>query len=292
MEFVYAKKLIQSAKGGESWFGASYNTNIYRGCNHGCIYCDSRSACYQIDHFDTIRAKQDAPVKIEEELKNKRKKGIISFGGMNDPYNIFEKELQYTRKAMISANKHQFGVFIITKSNLVVRDIDIFKQISEFNVCNVGITITTSDDRLGKRIERNCSSSSERFEAIRKLRDAGIFSGILMMPILPFINDTKENIEGIVKKAHEVGANYIYPSFGVTLRDRQRNHFYGKIGVKLSEQYNETFGDSYMCASPKVKELKSYFIELCEKYGIMYRMKDIVHASQKTIKTEQLVLDI
>ncbi len=292
MEFILANKLIQPVKGEHSWFGTSYNTNIYRGCNHGCIYCDSRSECYQIHDFDRVRAKEDAPQKIDNELKNKRKKGVISFGGMNDPYNSFEKELMYTRSAITSANKYGFGVFIITKSDLVTRDIDLFKQIQHHSVCNVGITITTSDKRLQERIERNCATTSERFNAIKTLRDHGIFSGVLMMPILPFINDTKENVKGIVEEAVKAGANYIYPSFGVTLRDRQRNHFYGKIGMKLTEKYMEEFGDSYMCVSPKVNELKRYFVELCEKYGIIYKMSDIVKESRKQIKTMQLGLDI
>ena len=249
MEFINAVKIVQSV-GANGWFGATYNMNIYRGCNQGCIYCDSRSSCYQIKDFDTVRAKKDAPLLVEKELKNKRKKGIISMGGMSDPYNYMEKDLEYTRDVLKSIYKHEFGVFCITKKNLILRDIDLYQKISENNQAIVSVTITTSDDRLQSRIERNGSSTSERFDVIKKFRERGIFTGILMMPILPFVNDTMENIEGIVRKAHEAGANFIYPSFGVTLRDNQRLYFFEKVGEKLTKQYIDEFGEKYMCVSP------------------------------------------
>ena len=278
--------------GGEGWFGATHNMNIYKGCNQGCIYCDSRSSCYQIKEFDRVKVKQDAPLKIESELKNKRTKCVISMGGMSDPYNHLEEELLYTRSALESILKYGFGVHCITKNTRILRDMDLFKKIGKNNIASIGITITTFDDRLQSRIERNVSSTSERFEAIRKLSDEGIFVGIMMMPLLPFINDTIENVESIVRKASQVGAKYIYPSFGVTLRENQRQHFFGKIGEKLSKQYIEEFGDSYICNSPKQKELKAHFKKLCDQYGILYKMSDIINESKKHIKTEQIALKL
>ena len=290
MEEVVAINLVHPVQSGQSWFGVTHNTNIYRGCNHGCIYCDSRSSCYGIDRFDTVRVKKDASIKIDHELSRKRKKGVLGFGGMNDPYNGFERTEMETRKSLESVNKYGFGAHIITKSDLVVRDIDLFQQIQTHSVMNIGITITTSDDRLQSRIERSVSSTSKRFEAIRTLIDAGLYAGVLMMPILPFINDTWENIKGIIEQAHKAGAKYIYPSFGVTLRDNQRQHFFQKIGPELTKQYVDTFGDSYMCVSPKVETLKQQFITLCEQYGILYKMKDIVEGAENHIKTTQLSL--
>lgn len=292
MEFINANKIVQSVSDGKGWFGANYNMNIYRGCNHGCIYCDSRSSCYQIHEFDKIKAKKDAPIKIEMELSTKRKKGLISLGGMNDPYNPFEKKLNYTRSGLISMNKYGFGAYVITKSTLVLRDIDLFKEIKQHSICNIAVTITTASDRLQARIERNVSSSSERFGALKQLSDNGIFCGILMMPILPFVNDTEENIKGIILKAKDANVDYIYPSFGVTLRDNQREHFFGKVGEKLTKQYIDTYGDAYICTSPKSKELKKYFIKLCEENGILYKMSDIIKASMKSIQTKQQTLDI
>jgi DNA repair photolyase len=235
MEFINAVKIVQSVS--EGWFGATYNMNIYKGCNQGCIYCDSRSSCYQIQNFDTIRAKQDAPLKVEKELSKKRKVGIITMGGMSDPYNYLEKKLEYTRSVLKSINKYQFGVSIITKSTLVLRDIDILKEINKNNAVSIGITITTSNDRLQSRIERNVPSTTERFQALKTLKEEGLYCGVLMMPILPFINDTVENIDGIVEMAHEANVDYIYPSFGVTLRDNQRLYFFEKIGETLTKQY-------------------------------------------------------
>lgn len=287
MEEIIVKNLVHSVKGGQSWFGVTHNTNIYRGCHHGCIYCDSRSSCYQITNFDIVRVKKDAHIKIDQELNSKRIRGVLGFGGMNDPYNTFEKEYQYTRKALHSVDKYQFGAHIITKSDLVTRDIDIFQSIQRHSIMNVGITITTADDRLQSRIERHVSSTSKRFEALRQLRNNGIYAGVLMMPILPFINDTIENIEQLVTMAYEANASYIYPSFGVTLRDNQRQYFLERIGPELSKQYIDTFGHQYMCVSPKERQLRARFEELCQQYQIRYKMKDIVAGSMEHITTQQ-----
>lgn len=292
MEFINAVRIIQPGNSDGGWFGATHNMNIYRGCNQGCIYCDSRSSCYQIMEFDKVKVKKDAPLLVEKELSNKRKKGILSMGGMSDPYNHLEKELKYTREILESINKHQFGVSVITKNALIKRDIDIYQKINLHSTVCIGVTITTADDRLSSRIERNISSPTERFDIIKTFNDQGIYSGVLMMPILPFINDTIENIEEIVIKAHEAGAKFIYPSFGVTLRDNQRLYFFNKIGEKLTDQYIKQFGDSYMCVSPNHKILKQRFKELCEKFDIKYRMKDIVIEMHKYKKTNQLSFDI
>lgn len=292
MQYINAVKLIHKMNGGEGWFGTTHNMNIYKGCNQGCIYCDSRSSCYQIKDFDQVKPKRDADIKIEEELRNKRIKGVISMGGMSDPYNHLEKELELTRSALHSIKKYGFGVSCITKNALLERDIDIYKEINKSMPVTIGITITTANDRLQARIERNISSTSERFTLIKKCVDEGLYAGILMMPILPFINDTIENIEGIIIKAKEAGAKFIYPSFGVTLRDNQRLHFFGKIGEKLTKQYIEAFGESYMCVSPNQKVLKEHFKKLCHKYGILYKMTDIITESKKYIKHEQISLEL
>jgi DNA repair photolyase len=289
MEFIRVKQLIHKVHESESWFGITHNCNIYRGCNHGCIYCDSRSSCYKINDFDTVKAKQDADIMIERELSGKRKKGVLGLGGMNDPYNPFEKTLKYTRSALKSCLKHGFGVVIITKSTLVLRDIDILREIQKQSNVLVLFTITTSDDRLQKRIERNCSTSTERFLAIKELRNNHIHAGIAMMPILPFINDTIENITGIIEKAKEHDAQFIYPSFGVTLRDNQRQYFLDKIGPVLRKQYIDTFQNDYVCPSIHSKELKKHFKETCEKNRIFHKMNDIIKLSSKH-KNEQIQL--
>jgi DNA repair photolyase len=187
-------------------------------------------------------------------------------------------------------NKYHFGAHIITKSTLVLRDIDILKSINQHSPVCVGITITTADDRLQARIERNVPSSTERFSAIKELSDNNIYTGILLMPILPFINDTIDNIRNIVVKAHESGAKFIFASFGVTLRDNQRQHFFKQIGPKLTKKYVDTYGDAYVCGSLNHNGLRREFESLCQKYDIVYKMKDIIKGISDSVKSEQISL--
>lgn len=290
MEFIDAMRIIQPVNNKYSWFDTSFNMNIYRGCNQGCIYCDSRSACYNIENFEQIKVKTNAPFKIKNELTSKRKKGIIGLGSMSDPYNHFENESLFTRKVLKHINAYKYGVFVITKNNLVIRDIDIFRKINVHSVVNIGITITTYDDILQKQIEPNSSTTLERFEALHKMVENSIFCGILLMPVLPYINDTVENIVSIVEKAHNIGVNYIYPSFGVTLRDRQRDYFYKRIDPLLTVKYKNDFGESYFCKSPNADVLFDVFTKLCDKYEILYKMDDIIKAQRSYVKEQQISL--
>lgn len=286
MDYVYAKSIVSTYKKDNMWFGFNYNMNIYRGCSHGCIYCDSRSSCYNIDNFDKVRAKENAISIIKNELKSKRKSGVIGTGAMSDPYNPLEKEYELTRKALEIVNYYKFGIGIMTKSSLITRDIDILKEINRHSDVIVNITITTFDDNLCKKIEPNVAVSSERFKAIKKLSDNGIFVGILLMPILPFINDNVENIVSIVKMAYECGTKFIYPAFGVTLRDRQRDYYFNKISEifddnYLIKEYIKNYGYEYNNESVKSKELYNIFKNECKKYNILYKMSDIISGYKK-----------
>jgi DNA repair photolyase len=290
MEYIPAKTLVQRNKS-TAWFGTEYNMNIYKGCCHGCIYCDSRSECYHIDNFDTIRAKKDALQIVRDDLRRKVKPGVIGTGSMSDPYNPFEKEFELTRKALMLIDAYQFGVAIATKSPLVARDIDILKDIQAHSPVIVKMTITTADDVLCKKIEPNVGVTSERFTALKQLSDNGIYCGILLMPLLPFVNDTKENVLGIIAKAKESGVKFIYPAFGVTLRQNQRDYFYNQIEKQfpgLSQRYEKQFGTNYQCGSPKGKELYYLFAQECEKAGILYKMQDIVRSYRQGYETTQL----
>ncbi len=281
MEYIPAKTIISPFKGTDSWFGVNYNMNIYKGCCHGCIYCDSRSDCYHIDNFDKVRAKENALQIIRNNLRSKVKTGVVGMGSMSDPYNPFEKELELTRHTLELINAYGFGTAIYTKSTLVTRDIDILKDIAEHSPVLVNITVTTADDALCEKIEPNVSLTSERFQAAKMLSDAGLKVGLLMMPILPFINDTRENILSIIENAHLCGVKYIYPSFGVTLRMNQREWFYDKLDEKfpgIKEMYIKTYGTQYSCISPKAKELWKIFKAQCDKYGIVYNMTDIIRS--------------
>ena len=252
--------------------------NLYRGCTHGCIYCDSRSACYGIMDFENIIVKQNAIAMLEQELKSKRKKTVLHTGSMTDPYIHLEQKLQLTRQMLELIYKHGFGIKLITKSNLVLRDVDILKKISNTTFARVDITITTFDDELCKIIEPATSITSERFSAIKTLIDNGIDVCVWLCPILPFINDTAENVADIVNKCAEVGVKRIIAfSTGVTLREGSREYFYKMLdkyfpGVK--EKYQSAFGFNYICKSPNSKELWEVFTSLCNKHGINYNNKD------------------
>lgn len=214
MEYIPTKTIVSNYKDNPRWFGINYNMNIYKGCCHGCIYCDSRSNCYQIIDFDRVRIKENLIEIIKKDLTSKRKKGVVGTGAMSDPYNPFEEKYLLTRQALKLLDEHRFGIAITTKSDLIVRDIDILKRIQKHSPNLVKITITTFDDELCKKIEPNVSTTSDRFKALKKLSDNNIYSGVLLMPILPFINDTEENIRNIIKRAYECGAKFIF-SYGI-----------------------------------------------------------------------------
>lgn len=292
MEYVKAKHIVTKGPG-DSWFGEEYNMNIYRGCCHGCIYCDSRSDCYCIDNFDQVRAKENALEIIRDDLRRKTKTGVVATGAMSDPYNPFEKELMLTRHALELINAFGFGSAIATKSAMITRDIDVLEEIKEHSPVICKLTVTTCDDVLCKKIEPGVSLSSERFEAIAKLKEAGIFTGILMMPVLPWIEDTKENVLGIVRKAKECGADFIYPAFGMTLRQNQREWYFQKLenifpGQGFREKYEKKYRDRYQCTSPKAKELWNVFASACNDAGILFNMRHIITAYKRPYQAEQM----
>ncbi|MDL2289618.1 radical SAM protein [Clostridia bacterium OttesenSCG-928-F22] len=292
MEYISAKTILSKQKKPEYWFGVEYNMNLYRGCNGGCIYCDSRSDCYRVERFDEVRAKGNALAVLERELTSKKKQHIVGMGAMSDPYNPYEKELKLTRGALELLCRQRFGATVTTKNALVTRDIDVLQQLNLYAPLCVKLTITTLDDALAKKIEPYSSSTQERFLAIEKLRVAGVYTGILLMPVLPFINDTVENIAGIVRQAGACGASFIYPMFGVTLRDNQQAYYYQKLdelfpGVK--QQYFHHYSQQqYEYRSPNASKCWAVFQEECERHGILYRMKDIIAAYQVPMQEGQL----
>lgn len=290
MEYIPAKTLITKNKS-TAWFGNDYNMNIYRGCCHGCIYCDSRSNCYQIENFAKVRAKENALEILRNDLRRKVRTGVIGTGSMSDPYNPFEKELHLTRNSLELINAYGFGVSVITKSDLITRDLDIYKDISEHSPVLCKVTITTFDDRLTKKIEPNVSSSKERFLALEKMSKAGLFSGVLLMPLLPFINDTKENVVQIVRKTADVGARFVYGGMGLTMRDGQREYLYEQLDKNfpgMKEKYNTRYGNRYQCSSPKAKTLYYAMANECEKLGLLYKMDDITKSYKMGYENTQL----
>jgi DNA repair photolyase len=272
---IEAKTLLSPVKQPDPWFGLKYSMNLYRGCQHRCIYCDSRSECYQIENFDgKVLVKANAVELLQKELARKRKKGTIGTGSMNDPYMPVERKINLTGRALKVIAQFGFPVHVITKSDLILRDLDTLVEINQVYAA-VSFTVTTADDELGKKVEPGAPPVSARLNAMQTLAQHGIYTGITMMPILPYIEDNQENIAAIVQKAHDHGAAYIIPSFGMTLRDRQRMYYYQKLDELfpgLRRQYQARYGTQYSCVPGNVEQLAESFYNRCAECGITTRM--------------------
>ena len=271
---ITAKTLLAAVKQPDPCFGLKYNLNLYRGCQHQCIYCDSRSDCYQIEDFRDVLVKVNAIELLDAALKRKRVKGTIGTGSMNDPYMPLEAARNLTGRALEVIAHHHFPVHIITKSNLVLKDLTTLQQINRIYAA-VTFTVTTIDDELGKKVEPGAPLVSQRFAAMAELAAHGILTGVAMMPILPFLEDTADNIRAIVARARACGATYILPAFGMTLRDRQRDYYYAQLDrlfPGLRSQYERRFGSRYACVANNVRRLEQVFHEQCTRAGIATRI--------------------
>ena len=263
--------------------------NLYRGCLHGCIYCDSRSKCYHMEHdFEDVEVKENALVLLENTLKTKRKKCMIGMGSMTDPYIPLEKQLQHTRNALQIINKYHFGATLITKSNLVLRDLDIIKQINDYSKCVIQITITTMDEQLCKIIEPNVSSTKERIEVLKQLQHENIPTIVWLTPILPYLNDAEENITKIIDVCHETGVKGIICfNMGLTLREGNREYFYDNLDKYfpgLKERYINKYHDSYFINSPNNTKLMKLFHQKCSEYNMMHH-PDIIFKYLQTYQS-------
>lgn len=253
---------------------AKNGMNIYRGCLHGCIYCDSRSLCYQMKHkFEDIEVKANAVELLENALRRKRNKCMIGTGAMSDPYMPIEEKLGNMRKCLEVIERYGFGVTMITKSTKVLRDLDLLKKINEKSKCVVQMTLTTYDEDLCRIVEPNVETTYERFCALEILRDNGIPTVVWLCPILPFINDTEENIRGILDYCVRAKVKGIINfDMGVTLRDGNREYFYKKLDEHfpgLKEKYIRMYGNSYQLSSPNIRQLNMIYKSECIKNGIM-----------------------
>lgn len=265
MHYIKVKGIL-SAKNG---------MNLYRGCSHGCIYCDSRSKCYHIEHsFEDIEVKENAVELLENTLKRKRKKCMIGTGSMTDPYIPLEEKIGNVRKSLKLAYQYGFGFTLITKSKLVLRDIDLFERINAKTKCVIQMTMTTYDENLCKILEPNVSTTKERFEVLKKMRDSGIPTVIWLCPILPFINDTSENVSKILDYCIEAKVyGVICFGMGLTLREGNREYFYKQLDRMfpgMKKKYIESYGNNYSLNSPNNRELMALFHKKCEMNGIIH----------------------
>ncbi len=292
METVPAKHLLHRNRSTE-WFGTDHTMNLYRGCCHGCLYCDSRSGCYRIEGFDTVRVKADALRIFRDDLARKARPAFISMGSMSDPYNPFEKELELTRHALELMDAYSCGAAIATKSPLITRDMDILASIQAHSPVICKLTVTTADDGLAAKLEPHAPPPSCRLAALGELSGAGLFAGVLLMPVLPFLEDSEEGVLAVVEGAARAGARFVYPAFGVTMRQGQREYFLDGLerafpGQGLKERYLRRFGDRYWCASPRAGKLWQAFTAACQGSGILYDMKSIIRAASLGYGDRQL----
>ena len=269
MHFVKAKGILSAQNG----------MNIYRGCSHGCIYCDSRSKCYQMNHpFEDIEVKSNAPELLEDALKRKRRKCMIATGAMTDPYIHIEEKIGYTRRCLEIIEKYGFGLCIQTKSARILRDLDALKSINQKSKCVVQMTLTTYHEDLCRIIEPNASRTKERLEALKIFRDNGIPTVVWLDPILPFINDNEENIRGIISYCVESQVKGIICfGMGLTLRDGNREYFYENLDKsfpKLKQLYQTKYGNAYEITSDNNAVLMKILRTECAKHNIM---SDINH---------------
>ena len=265
MHFVTAKGLLSAQNG----------MNLYRGCRHGCIYCDSRSACYRMEHpFEDIEVKQNALILLEDALRRKRRPCMIATGSMSDPYTPPEEELRYTRRALELILQYGFGMTLLTKSSLVLRDLDLLQRINSQTKCVVQMTLTTWEESLCRILEPNVSITAERFAALMKLKEAGIPTVVWLCPILPFLNDTAENINRLLDCCEQAGVRGIVQfGMGVTLRQGNREYFYRQLDRHfpgLKERYIRTYGNAYVLESPNSRDLLELLHRRCRDAGILH----------------------
>lgn len=259
---------------------AQNGMNLYRGCTHGCIYCDARSTCYQMQHaFEDVEVKKNGPELLEQALRRKRKRCMIGTGAMSDPYQPLEKELRLTRRCLELIDEYGFGLAIQTKSDLILRDLDLLESISRKTKCVVQITLTTSDEDLCRILEPGVCTTKRRIEVLRILKEEGISTLVWMTPILPFLNDTKENIEGILNAcAREKVYGIMNFGIGLTLRDGDRQYFYRKLDQHfpgLKQRYVETYGNAYELPVPEEKKLMAFLIDFCRKNKMEWRSEEL-----------------
>lgn len=287
MHKVRAKGILSSGNG----------MNIYRGCTHGCIYCDSRSKCYHIDHvFEDIEVKENAPQLLADALSRKRKKCVIATGAMTDPYIPLEMELGLTRKCLQIISQMGFGLAIQTKSSRILRDLDLLKEINGRSKCVVQMTLTTFDEKLCKILEPDVSTTRERFETLKVLRDNGIPTVVWICPLLPFINDTEENIKGVLDYCLEAAVSgIICYGIGLTLREGNREYFFEKLDRHfpgMKEKYMRYYGNAYEVVSPRSSQLMRLVKDTCRENDIIFGM-DQVFAYLRDLEdhTEQISFD-
>ncbi len=278
--FMKQVHLTMHYKQYKSILSSKNGMNLTRGCTHGCIYCDSRSEIYGMDHdFEDVEIKINAPELLERRLASKRSKCMIGTGSMSDPYMPVKENLEIVRKCLKIIDRYGFGLTMITKSHLILRDLPLLKSINEKSRCIVQMTLTTCDERLCKILEPKVSTTKQRFETLKTLKENGMKTVVWLCPILPFINDTRENIEGILNYCIQADVyGVICFGMGLTLREGNREYFYSQLNKNfpgLVQKYKERFGNSYSIGSENNRELMEIYHRMCRENGIVHNNDEI-----------------
>ncbi len=294
MKLIPAKHILTSIPSGDDYLPGDFGMNLYRGCTFGCIYCDSRSTCYQNPDFDHIYAKANALALLEDELRVKRKTGIIRTGAACDPYNTLEQSAKLTQGALALMKRYGFGYGILTKSSLILRDIDLLSEISKETASYAAFTVTTSDDELAAKTEPYAPRPSERLSAMRELSGRGIFTGTMMTPTLPYLTDSIENLRNVIERTAESGGRFVISFAGMTLRDGDREYYYKALSgfqPSLTVQYAKEYGSSYELSVRGYKEYLVTHKALCREYGLLYSLAAVREAVRaQNCRYEQLTL--
>jgi DNA repair photolyase len=275
MHFVDAKGLLTGSGG---WYGM----NVYRGCTHGCVYCDSRSKCYQFSHaFEDIEVKRNAPALLEAALSGRRRRGMVGTGSMSDPYMHCEEELGLTRQCLEIILRYGFGAAIQTKSDRILRDIDLLDEINRNAKCVVQLTLTTWDEALCRIVEPNVCATSRRVEVLREMQKRGIPTVVWLSPLLPFLNDTEENVRAILKACADAGVKGVVCfGMGLTLREGDREYYYAALDRHFpgfKERYIRTYCNAYDLPSPNAPALEKLFHQFCAEHSMLHTPEDVVH---------------
>lgn len=274
-----ATQIITPCKDSSRWFGIDFQANLYRGCTHGCIYCEFRNTIGPDEAFEQITHRPNTLEVLEKELASKNPHSIVELGAFSDPYNESEPVVKLTHQALELIDKYQLGVALTTKSDRILQDVSLLKRIATHSPVVIMVSITTMNDQVSCKLEPNVSKTSERFRILSKLSQEGLLCGLRMSPIIPYINDNEENILGIIRTGKAAGVKFIYPAFGMTLQGLQRKYFYEMIEKEfpgLRNIYMDNFKSHNSYVSQHAPKLKKAFVIECKKQKILYGMKDIV----------------
>lgn len=274
-EEIQAKTLLNKYKYRDNWFWCRYGINPYRGCAFACNYCDAITEKYLVhedfeDFSRIIYVKANAPEVLKKEIK-KVERDVVALSGVTDAYQPAERKYEITRRILEILADNNFPVHIITKSDLVLRDIDILSEISKNSWCTVSFTITTFNGRLLRLLEPFAPSPERRLKAVEKLNENGVQAGVDFTPIIPYILDSKENMREVIERAAIAKARYILPGAGMTLRSNQKTRFLEllkKNFPELIEKYKELYGTSQEPRKGYVVEMNREAFRFCQGLGI------------------------